>query len=168
MSEETRVVEDREQQVIARVTEAQARLLLQAARAQGIRARTDLSDAHRGSALGEVVTEARSRVAQLIRDARGDIGGHVVGVGGVGTPVRNWQEGLSETGRAAIAAMTSYINSAERVFEVALEELATGEAPSTEASAERDAAAAELGSYEEAHSAPAVVAAARDRWSTIG
>ncbi len=63
--------------------------------------------------------------------------------------------------------MLSYIASAERVFEVDLEELTTGEAPSTSAAAERSATSAEVESYEEGHPAPEVVIPTRDRIPTI-
>ena len=167
MTEEMRVEETR-QRVIAMVGEARARIEKAKRQAGEIRAREDLGAERKQSALDEVVAEASARAEQAVRDARHGVkGGWVVGTGGVGTPVKSWDEGLSEEGLAARDAMLGYLDQAERVLGVDLEELETGEAPSASASAERDAAAAEVSAYEAAHPAPAGVAPARDRWATI-
>lgn len=168
---ETLIIEDRQQQVIGRITEARARLSKQAERAEEVRTREDLSDAHKQAALDEIIVEASTRVRHLIRDARGDISsGHVVGASGGGTPIRSWHEGLSADGLQAVSAMAAYIDAAELVFDVDLFQLETGEAPSTRAAADRDTAAREeVAAFEDAHSAPPEgVPSARDRWSTIG
>lgn len=156
------------QQVIAKIIEARVRIEQQSAKAQEIRAGEDLGPQRKQQALDEVTGEARTRVTQLIRDARyGARGGWSVGAGGIGLPVRAWDEGLSPQGLAARDAMLGYIDAAERVISVELEELEAGEAPSAEAAASRSAAAAEVASFEEAHSAPAGVAPAGDRLPTI-
>lgn len=169
MSERDRI-EEKRQQVIGMVTEARARLERQKDKAREIRAREDLDPAREAQTLEEVTTEARSRVTQLIRDARhGVLGGWVVGASGIGTPVRSWHEpGLSDQGLGARDEMLRYIDAAERAFNVELEELVTGEAPSASpAAAERDAALADAAAYEAAHPAPAGVPSPRDRWGEI-
>lgn len=169
MSEENLVAETR-QRVIAMMLEARTLIRAQADKVREIREQEDLGPTRRQQALEEVVTPASTRTTELVRDARlGVRGGWGVGAGGVGTPTRPWDQGLSPQGLEARDGMLQYIDAAERVFTVELEELGAppGEAPSAEAVADRDAAAAEVASYEEMHPAPAGVAAAEDRLPTI-
>lgn len=163
MSEAMRVEETR-QRVISMILEARARIEGAVEGAREIRSRGDLDSTRKEQALEEVVTPARTRTTQLVRDAREGVrGGWHVGAGGIGLPVRPWDRGLSEQGLAARDAMLGYVDAAARVFAVDLEELETGEAPTSEAVTKRDAAAAEVAAYEDAH--PESVVGARDRVS---
>ena len=120
-------------------------------------------------ALGEVTAEARARVEGLIRNARSGVSGSwVVGVGGVGLPVKPWYEGLGPAGFEERDRLLAYLAAAERHLEIGLEELERGEEPSAEVAAERDAAAAECAAFEASHPAPAGMPSARDRWASGG
>jgi hypothetical protein len=184
LTEENRVVQEKRQQVIGMVAEARARIELAAERAGAIRAPEGTSEdplmqgraperltpERKRQALDEVVSEARTRVTQLIRGAREALSGGVVGATASeagGTPVRPWQEGLSASDREAYPGMVEYLDSAERAFSVDLDELEAGEALPAAVVAERGAAAEEVASYEEGHADPAGVVPGRDRWSTL-
>lgn len=167
MNEENLVAETR-QRVIAMILEARLRIESANEIAQEVRAQEEeLGPTRSQAALDEITSEARKRVTELVRDARHGVrGGWGVGVGGIGTPTQPWDQGLSPRGLAARDAMLGYIGSAKSVFVVDLAALETGEAPSAEAAAERDAAAAEVAAYEDAHPAPEGVSSARDRLPT--
>lgn len=165
MSEAEKVGE-MEQRVIAMILEARLRIERASEMALEVREQGDLGPTRRQQALEEVVAPSRTRVTELLRDARDGIrGGWGVGVGGIGTPTRPWDQGLSPSGIAAQNDMLGYIDSAARVFAVDLQLLESGEASSAEAAAEREAAAVEVAAYEESHAAPEGVVAAADRVS---
>lgn len=145
MTEEMRV-EGRRRQVIGMVTETRALLEELAGKAREIRSRDDLEPARKQQALDEVIQAARTPSAHVIRDAR-----RLVLSGGAANPVlglRKWHEYISEEGRAARAGILAYIDAAERVFEVLLEELSTGKVPRSRAT---EAAEREVAAYEAAH-----------------
>lgn len=170
MTEQANMVKDRRAQVIGMVTEARNRLDKHAVRAQEIRARGDLSAERRRLALDEVLVEARTRIRALIRDARhGASGGFSVGnTEAAPYSPRSWRTGLTAAQETIRSGMLSYIDSAERVFEARLEEMSTGAPPTATAATARDAATAEVASYEAANPAPPGITPSRARWKTIG
>lgn len=74
--------------------------------------------------LEDIAANARTRATKLLWDVRYKVrGGWVGGGGGLGPPVRHWDESLSPQGIVACDEMLGYIDAAQRGITVYLEEL---------------------------------------------